>query len=220
MSFFDYLETVSHRNSVYDRHGDEAQWHVKCTVCSSGTMLAVARGHTPAAYRDLSLVDDGCAWLMCSACGMGAFAIGDAYKQRMVFPKPSPFDTPDHLPKDLEQTWLEARRSFSISAFTGSALMCRKIIFHLAVDAGLPSKNEKGFAPRFEDCVDHLVAEEYITARHKRQWVDSIRKWGNVATHELAPINEQVAYSALEFTRHLLIQVYTFPKEAEINSAD
>lgn len=220
MSYFDYLNTVSTGNPSFGRQENAAHWLVNCPVCDSGSMFAVARGQTPVVYRDDSLSEDRAAWLMCSVCGMGAFAIGDAINQRKVFPKPLPFSTPKHLPEQLEQTWMEALRSFSASAFTGSALMCRKIIFHMAVDAGLPPKNEKSFAPRFEDCVTHLVNEGYITTRHRNQWFDSIRKWGNVATHELDPIDEKIAYSALEFTRHLLIQVYTFPKEAELNSAD
>lgn len=44
--------------------------------------------------------------------------------------------------------------------------------------------------------------------------MDSIRQWGNKATHELEPINREVAYSALEFTLELLRMVYSFPGAA------
>ena len=59
-----------------------------------------------------------------------------------------------------------------------------------------------------------MGTEGYITERHKTQWVDSIRVWGNIATHELAPTDKDTAYSALEFTKQLLEIIYSFPGAA------
>ena len=44
--------------------------------------------------------------------------------------------------------------------------------------------------------------------------MDSVRKWGNTATHDLAPINKDLAFNALEFTYQLLQMVYAFPGAA------
>lgn len=173
-------------------------------------MLAVAIGDIPAGMiREIIYGKAG--WLMCPVCGMGAFAVGEAHAPEKVFPQGLPFPVPDHLEAQVEQTWLEALRSFSASAYTSCALMCRKLIFHMAVDAGLDEKNGRGRAPGFEECVDHLVAEGYITQRQKDQWVDSIRDWGNTATHDLASTDRDTAHSALEFTLQLLQMVYVFP---------
>lgn len=145
---------------------------------------------------------------------MGAFAVGMANRVDFVFPNTEPFDTPKNLSDEVSETWGEALKSFTATAYTSCALMCRKIIFHMAVEAGLPAKNEKDRAPGFEQCVNHLVAVGYITPRQKDQWVDSIRKWGNTATHELAPIGKDVAYNALQFTHQLLQMAYAFPAAA------
>lgn len=213
MKYFDNLKVVDTRNRPYDRQNDQAHWLVKCPVCDSGTMLAVAIGNIPAGLsREITYGEAG--WLMCAVCGMGAFAVGNSANPEKVFPQALPFHVPDHLETQVEQTWLEALRSFRASAYTSCALMCRKLIFHMAVDAGLPAKNDRDRAPRFDQCVDHLVTEGYITQRQKNQWVDSIREWGNTATHDLASTDKSTAHSALEFTLQLLQMVYVFPSAA------
>ena len=157
---------------------------------------------------------DKAAWLYCPACGMGAFVIGTNADVYAKYPGKPPFPTPENLSAEIQCTWSEALNSYSASAFTACALMCRKIIFHIAAEAGLPEKDAKGWAPKFEACINHLVTEGYITERHKTQWVDSIRVWGNIATHELAPTDKDTAYSALEFTKQLLEIIYSFPGAA------
>lgn len=214
MSFFDELNMVDNRRPQMSPHSDSAHWLVRCPTCDSGSMLAIAVGVVPAGFSTELGYNDHAAWLMCSVCGMGSFAVGTPGRPVKVFPRPWPFAVPDHLEDHVRGTWIEALRAYAAEAFTSSSLMCRKIVFHMAVEAGLPAKNDRGFAPNFEACVKHLVKEEYITKRQQNQWVDSIRQWGNKATHELEPINREVAYSALEFTLELLRMVYSFPGAA------
>ena len=178
-------------------------------------MLAIAEGRAPSALKDRNSISGShSAWLMCVACGMGAFAVGTNHDVEHVFPRPKPFDIPRNLSDEVSDTWNEALLSYTATAFTSCALMCRKIIFHMAVEAGLPEKNDKGRAPGFEQCVNHLVTAGHITQRQKDQWVDSIREWGNTATHDLAPIDKDTALNALEFTYQLLQMVYAFPNAA------
>lgn len=219
MSYFENLNVVRAR-SQYDSQSNSVHWAVDCSGCGSKRMLAVASGTLPEKFDGLAHYSDYSAWLMCVACGMGAFAVGTSTRAYKVFPQPEPFDTPEHLSQDVAHTWGEALSSFTASAFTSCALMCRKIIFHMAVEAGLPEKNDKGWAPSFEQCVDHLVEVGHITKRQKSQWVDSIRKWGNTATHDLEPIEEATAFSALEFTFQLLQMVYVFPNAAPGSSKE
>lgn len=214
MSFFDALIMVNNQHPLMSPYSDSAHWLVKCPTCSSGSMLAIAIGKAPAEFSEELEHNDHAAWLMCSVCGMGSFAAGAPDRPVKVFPRPLPFAVPDHLEDQVRATWIEALRAYAAEAFTSSSLMCRKIVFHMAVQAGLPAKNDRGFAPNFETCVKHLVDEGYITKRQQDQWVDSIRQWGNKATHELEPISREVAYSALEFTLELLRMVYSFPGAA------
>ena len=214
MGYFDELRTVHTDQHGYTARSSEAQWAVECSGCGNKRMLAIAVGDTPEKFAERGFTAPLSGWLMCVACGMGAYAIGTSDYVEQVFPNPAPFDLPKNLSFDVGMTWNEALMSFTATAYTSCALMCRKIIFHMAVEAGLPEKNEKNWAPSFEQCVNHLVKEELITKRQKDQWVDSIREWGNTATHDLAPIDKATAFNALEFTYQLLQMVYSFPDAA------
>lgn len=214
MAYFDDLNVVKTRLPQYGSQSDSVHWAVDCSSCGSKRMLAVASGNCPEKFEGQAGYNPHAGWLMCVACGMGAFAVGSTNRAHHVFPKPEPFGTPDNLSEEVAHTWDEALKSFTASAFTGCALMCRKIIFHMAVEAGLPEKNDNDRAPNFDKCVKHLVDSGHITQRQKDQWVDSIRKWGNTATHDLAPVDEDTAFSALQFTFQLLQMVYAFPNAA------
>lgn len=154
-------------------------------------------------------------WVLCPACGAGGWGVTENDHWAVRFPGERPFGTPEHLSAPVVAAWQEALDCYSANAYTSCALMCRKLLFHMAVEAGLPEKNEKGRAPRFDECLKHLVAEEIITGKQKERWVDSIRVWGNSATHDLAPIDKSKAYQALQFMHQLLQIVYTFPRSAD-----
>lgn len=211
MDYFSEIHTINTGFQKYSSLTSSSYWSVDCPECMSKTMLAIATGACPERYQKRSNHYAQSAWLMCVSCGVGAFAIGLPDKIERVIPKPEPFGMPDNLSPEVSRTWDEAVKSFSASAFTGCALMCRKIIYHMAVEFELPAKNAGGRSPGFEECVDHLIKVGHITQRQKDQWVDSIRKWGNTATHELAATTEETAYSALQFTFQLLQMVYSFP---------
>ena len=220
MGYFDSLRLVKNHHHAYSAQDSSAYWRVTCPDCGSGTMLAIAQGDLPAtAKKELS--GGSSAWLMCNVCGMGTFAMGYSSSPAKLYPRAKPLNLPNYLDEDVRKTALEALGCYTVDAFTACTLMCRKIIFHMAVDAGLPEKNERGFAPSFFDCVEHLVEEGYITKRQKEQWVDSVRVWGNTATHELDSLDGKVALSALEFTFQLLKMVYSFAgAAAEASSED
>lgn len=86
-------------------------------------------------------------------------------------------------------------------------LLCRKLLLHAAVSAGLPAKNDKDFAPTFIEAIKHLEAEGFITVR-MRPWVNRIKDVGNEATHEIPAINENQAMDVAKFTEQLLRLVY------------
>ena len=206
MNFYDGLRLISRD---YSPREDTAWWSAHCSYCGTATMLAVALGEASEAtgYRES-------AWLMCVNCGKGAWAIG--YSNNIIFqsPQPAPFTTPDHLSPEVKTTWEEACNSFTVGAYTACTLMCRKLIFYMAVEEGLPEKNDRNHAPGFEQCINYLVESGLITSRYRGEWVDSIRVWGNAATHDLAVIDKSVAEKALTFTHSLLKMVYEFPQSA------
>lgn len=91
----------------------------------------------------------------------------------------------------------------SVGAYAAAVMLCRKLLFHIAVSNGLPPKNEKGWAPNFKDCTDHLLNEGLITNR-MRPWVDRIKDVGNEANHEIVPITEAQAEDVAMFSQKLL----------------
>ena len=206
MSFYDTLRFIGHD---YSQNEDTVWWSAQCPCCGTVTMLAIALGEAPDEYYNCQS-----AWLMCVKCGIGSWAIGDLDNVIVQYPSAAPFATPDHLSREVKSTWEEACNSFMMGAYTACTLMCRKLIFYMAVEEGLPEKNDRNRAPGFEQCINYLVESGLITSRYRDEWVDSIRIWGNAATHDLAVIEKNIAKKALSFTYSLLQMMYEFPQNA------
>ena len=206
MSFYDTLRFIGHD---YSQNEDTVWWSAQCPCCGTVTMLAIALGEAPDEYYNCQS-----AWLMCVKCGTGSWAIGDLDNVIVQYPSAAPFATPDHLSREVKSTWEEACNSFTMGAYTACTLMCRKLIFYMAVEEGLPEKNDRNRAPGFEQCINYLVESGLITSRYRDAWVDSIRIWGNAATHDLAVIEKNIAKKALSFTYSLLQMMYEFPQNA------
>jgi hypothetical protein len=111
------------------------------------------------------------------------------------------------LPPAEEAAWSEARGCLGVGANTAAVMMCRKILFHVAVTHGLPAKNAKDRAPSFVEAVDHLESEGLITKR-MRPWVERIKDVGNEANHEIEPVSSELATDVANFTLQLLRLTY------------
>ena len=108
------------------------------------------------------------------------------------------------LPKDVHSLYEEARSSIAARAYTGAALVCRKILMHIAVEKGAA----KGKS--FQFYVEHLANAGYIPPDGKG-WVDHIRTKGNEATHEIVITEKTDAEELFSFLEMLLRFVYEFP---------
>jgi hypothetical protein len=86
-------------------------------------------------------------------------------------------------------------------------MLCRKLLFHIAVGNGLLPKNDKDRAPSFYAAVEHLQDQQIITVK-MRPWVDRIKDIGNDANHELTPISAEQANDVATFTLQLLVLAY------------
>lgn len=135
-------------------------------------------------------------WLQCPHCHLpSAECLGT------VFPS-APFGAHlEGLPKEVEDAYEEARRCYSVSAFTGAELLCRKVLMHVACDKG--AKEGETFA----SYIDHLCNQGYVTPSMK-EWVSLIKNHGNASTHRLSPPDRGRAEGTLMFTVQLLRTVY------------
>lgn len=89
-------------------------------------------------------------------------------------------------------------------------MMCRKLLFHVAIQHGLPEKDDKGRAPNFAQALEHLESEGVIT-KLMRPWADKIKNVGNEANHEIPSTSQEQATDVALFTRQLIRLAYELP---------
>lgn len=116
----------------------------------------------------------------------------------------APGNVVESLPSDIQSLYNEARNCVASGANTAAALVCRKLLAHLAVSQGAaPGKN-------FLDYVQYLAANGFVPPNGKG-WVDHIRKKGNEATHEIIEMTTEDAKDLVSFLEMLLKFIYEFP---------
>lgn len=121
-------------------------------------------------------------------------------------PDVAPGNEVQHLPKELEALYRESRNCVSVSSYTGSVLLCRKLLMNIAVTQGA----EEG--KPFIFYVNYLAENGYIPP-NGRGWVDHIRKKGNEATHEIALMKKEDAEELISFAEMLMKFIYEFPAQ-------
>jgi len=120
------------------------------------------------------------------------------------FPRNAPGNPIKHLPDDLAKLYEEARLCAGAGAYTGSVMICRKILMNLAIEEG--AREDLSFV----DYVDYLTKKVIIPQR-ARGWIDHIRRCGNEATHELAAMSADDATRLLSFVELLLKALHEYP---------
>lgn len=111
-----------------------------------------------------------------------------------------------NLPKDISALYEEIRGASSVNAYTASVLAARKLLMHIAVEKGAEENKT------FVYYVDYLETKHY-TPPGSNKWVDSIRKLGNDANHEIVIMSQEQARRILTFLEMLLKFIYEFPDE-------
>jgi hypothetical protein len=123
---------------------------------------------------------------------------------RSQIPGTSPGQPVAHLPDDINGLYEEARKCAGAGSFTGSVLLCRKLLMNIGVQEGA----EEGKS--FVHYIDYLAGKGFIPPKG-RAWVDHIRQKGNEATHEIALMTSVDASELITFTEMLLKFIYEFP---------
>jgi hypothetical protein len=176
---------------------DPSSWaRLDCPFCGGTQMAVVARNNE--APGQANYVE----WLRCVNCLHAVVRNADE-----LSPTTRPFDLPNALEGEALAAWQEVRSCLSVGATTAAVMMCRKLLFHIAAEHGLPEKDAKGRAPTFAEALDHLEAEGVFTTR-MRPWVERIKDVGNEANHDLASISIDQAMDVARFTRQLINLAY------------
>lgn len=141
---------------------------------------------------------------ICPNCNKPTFK--DEIILETQFPLPKKENNLHHIPFDVNKVYQEAIDSYSVRAFTGTTLLCRKLLMNIAAHFG--AKENKKFAYY----VDFLDKGGYIT-KTSHGWVDEIRKHGNKATHDLDVSTQEEAEKVLTFCEMILKTNYEYPSE-------
>jgi DNA-directed RNA polymerase subunit RPC12/RpoP len=115
------------------------------------------------------------------------------------------------LPADVEAVYLEIRSSSKEGNETAVVLLARKLIMHIAVEAGAAEGKS------FKEYVDYLEAQHY-TPPNGKPLVDFIRKLGNEKNHEIKLGEKEEGDKIVAFVQALLYFVYELKAEFDIPS--
>lgn len=148
---------------------------------------------------------------ICPHCNKPTFI--DEIINKTQFPLPKKENNLHHIPSEVNKVYQEAIDSYSAGAFTGTTLLCRKLLMNIAVNLG--AKENQNFA----EYVKFLDDEGYIT-KTSRNWVDMIRTIGNKATHNLDVNTKEEAEKDLIFCEMILKTNYEYPGEISNDKDD
>ena len=107
-------------------------------------------------------------------------------------------------PKDIGMLYDEARNSMSASAYTCSALACRRLLMNIAVQKGA----QPGWS--FKKYIEYLD-ENNIVPQGGEPWLQHIREKGNEATHEIHVIGKTDAEDLIDLVHMLLTLTFEYP---------
>lgn len=112
----------------------------------------------------------------------------------------------ESLPDSVAALYAEVRRCIQYTSYTAAVLAMRKLLMHVAVDCGADENLP------FVKYVDYLDENHYITPNAK-EWADTLRTYGNDATHQIVIMDEVDAKQLLDFAEMMLKIVYEFPNK-------
>ncbi|XZA53706.1 DUF4145 domain-containing protein [Bacillus amyloliquefaciens] len=123
---------------------------------------------------------------------------------RTQIPSPRYGNKIEHLPEEIEKVYTEIRDCMSHQLYTAGVLLARKLLMNIAVDSG--AKEGESFVTYI-----NFLESEGIIPKDGKDWVDAIRQAGNIATHKIPSINQELAEDIVTFLEFLLRIKYEMP---------
>lgn len=112
--------------------------HCGCTTAGNMTYMT---NHNPS---DVAIY-------ICSGCNRPTY-----FENSRQTPPPVLGNPVEHLPKEIEQLYTQARKCTQVEAYTACVMICRKILMHVAVTQGA------NVGLKFIDYVQYLSDKGYI----------------------------------------------------------
>ncbi len=170
-----------------------------CGYC--GREVGATLGYT---YKGARGLDPRGAAVVLALCPRCAHPTLLEEKKRQV-PLRLPGRPVEHLPESVALLFLEARLCISAGAYTGSVLLCRKIIVFVAFRKGA------GVGRSFFYYVNFLAQANYLPPNSF--WPTYVQTRSNEAAHELSIMDLIDAQAMLGFTETLLRFIYELPHQ-------
>lgn len=141
--------------------------------------------------------------MICPHCDMPTVIVRNGMA-RVQYPGEAYGRPVDSLPDDVSSVYDEMRKAYQAGAYTACVLLSRKLLMHIAVEAGAaPGKS-------FMEYVSYLDAAGYLPPNGKA-WVDRIRSMANAANHELGLSTDEDARMLIDFSSMVLQFSYEYP---------
>lgn len=112
------------------------------------------------------------------------------------------------IPDDINNLYEEARKCYSVGAYSAVSMCCRKLLMHIAVQCG--AKENLNFI----EYVNYLDTENYIP-KNSKKWVDIIRSKGNETNHEIKISDKKEAQQLIKFIEIIITLIYEIELEIE-----
>jgi DNA-directed RNA polymerase subunit RPC12/RpoP len=154
-----------------------ANWREQLTQSPANAYTCAHCGKAVGAVMAWEKLDQSSVAVVCPVCDSATVLMGGEQ-----FPGVRFGGQVEGLPGDVSTLYTEARECMGGSAYTAAVLLCRKILMHVAVEAGADG------GLKFVQYVQHLWNEHYVPPNAKG-WVDHIREKGNEANHEITLSN-------------------------------
>ena len=136
---------------------------------------------------------------ICSHCELpNFFSLGG-----IQVPGIAPGNPVKGLPEDILSLYKEARQCASVSSYTASVMLCRKILMHIAVEKDAEENKS------FKDYVDYLKEKHYLPP-DSEEWVNHIREKGNEANHEITICTKEDAQNLIRLVEMLTKFIYEY----------
>ncbi|MDN7754082.1 DUF4145 domain-containing protein [Burkholderia gladioli] len=143
----------------------------------------------------------------------GNLALHDEVYSIEVFPKAEQVEAPEHIPPLATRAFVEGAESLNAGRPTAAAAMFRRCL-----EIALKQHSPDIEAWKLDKRIDKLFAEGRIT-KDLQEWAHRIRLEGNDALHEEEEFTKETASEMMEFTRMVLVYLYTLPERIRIRVA-
>lgn len=173
----------------------------RCGYC--GREVSASFGYEYGSERDPVIA-------LCPRCASPTLIEGD----KRQIPGEIPGSHVQYLPSDVELLYLESRLAVMAGAYTGSVMICRKILAHIAVQKGAePGKS-------FLYALNYLIEERYMPPS-LRSWLEYVRRRANEPHHEISIMHRADAMAMIGLLEALLRVVYELPNQVpQLSEAD